>query len=62
MKINKMGSGCSQAAFAILYDYTGNAILSRQLYQAFKMEFIAGARDGGIIVTRDIEVFLRENM
>lgn len=56
-----MGSGCSQAAFAILYDYTGNPILSRQLYQKFKEQFIAGARDGEIIATRDIDMFLREN-
>jgi hypothetical protein len=40
------GSGYSQASFAILYDYTGNPILSRQLYQALKVEFIAGARRG----------------
>lgn len=57
-----MGSGASQAAFAILYDYTGNPILSRQLYQKFKEKFIVGVKDEGIIETRDIEVFLRENM
>ena len=56
------GSEGYHAAFAILYDYTGNPILSRQLYQKFKEQFIAGAKDGGIIETRDIEVFLRENM
>ena len=50
-----MGSGCSQAAFAILYDYTGNPILSRQPYQKFKEQVIAGARDGGIIA-RSIRV------
>jgi hypothetical protein len=50
-----MRNGCSQAVFALLYDYTGNPILSIQLYHELKVDLLTGAKEGGIITTRDMK-------
>lgn len=56
------GSGPSQLALAILYDYTDDRELSLDLYQQFKWDFITVAPfEGFVITSMDIDVWLSQH-
>lgn len=52
------GSGPSQLAFAILQDYLDRDDIPANIYQAFKADFIEGAKDGERIPGGHIEFWL----
>jgi hypothetical protein len=55
------GSGPSQLALAILYDYTDDKDLSLEHYEQFKWDFLAvAAFDGFVITSMDIDAWLAD--